>query len=210
LDRDLTEATASLTGLVLDLGGEWLQRRGTFRPPKRPDLRWLCINLNPTAALDILADVAHVPFADACADAVVCTEVLEHVPRPERVIAEAYRVLKLGGRLILSMPFLARIHGDPDDYQRYTARKLEYLLRDTGFTEIVIRPQGLYFTVLGDMLRSLANRTRPALLRWALKAFLEPLGVCLRHLERKLRSNSSPYLSSYVAGYFVTAHRPPR
>ena len=78
LDRDLAEVCSSLQGLVLDLGGEWQQRPGTFRPLQRTDLRWIGINLSPAAAPDVLGDVTHAPIADTCADAVVCTEVLEH------------------------------------------------------------------------------------------------------------------------------------
>lgn len=49
-------------------------------------------------------DVEDMPFADASFSTVVCTEVLEHVPHPERALAEIRRVLKPGGVLIGSVP----------------------------------------------------------------------------------------------------------
>jgi 2-polyprenyl-6-hydroxyphenyl methylase/3-demethylubiquinone-9 3-methyltransferase len=49
----------------------------------------------------VLADVARLPLADGCADAVSAGEILEHVTDPARVIAEACRILRPGGTLVL-------------------------------------------------------------------------------------------------------------
>lgn len=208
LDRDLNDATATFSGLVVDLGGEWQGRRGSSHPPQRPDLRWLCLNLDPTVVPDVVADVTYVPLADGCADAVVCTEVLEHVLRPERVIAECSRLLKPGGRLVLSMPFLARIHADPGDYQRFTGSKLTHLLRETGLTVETVRKQGLYFTVLAEMLKTLIRELRPTPLRWMIGALALPVLGTLIWLEGCPRLTTSPLISSYTTGFFVVAVRP--
>jgi SAM-dependent methyltransferase len=136
---------------------------------------------------------------------VVCTEVLEHVPDPEQVLAEAHRALRPGGRLILSIPFLARIHSDPHDYQRYTACKLEQLLAQVGFVMVGIRPQGLYFTVMADMIRDGLARLRPTLLRWGLAVLFFPLAYSLIYWERKLAA--APFITSYPGGYWAIAHK---
>src|SRR5262249_3224066 len=52
----------------------------------------------------IEGDAAALPFADAAVDAVTMLDVLEHIPEPEEVLAEARRVLRPGGVLILSVP----------------------------------------------------------------------------------------------------------
>ncbi len=205
LDKDLSEACDSLQGLIVDLGGEWEHRRGAFRPPETVRASWICVNLEPDVAPDVVGDIARAPIVDSCADAVVCTEVLEHVPAPERVLAEAHRLLRPGGRSIVSVPFMSPIHADPDDYQRYTATKLAMLLTAAGFNGLHIRPQGLYFSVLSDMVRSALARVRPTLARWALALLAVPILDSL--VQREARNAPSTFVASHVAGYFVTAHR---
>lgn len=56
------------------------------------------------SATCILADVHFLPFADHCADFVVCTEVLEHVVIPTQVLLEIRRVLKADGIAFITVP----------------------------------------------------------------------------------------------------------
>ena len=80
----------------------------------------------------VYADAACLPFVDACFDTVVMLEVLEHLARPRLALAEASRVLRPGGRLLLSMPFLYPMHDEPHDYQRYTAHGLRREIEGVG------------------------------------------------------------------------------
>lgn len=206
LDTDLTRACASLQGVVLDLGGEWQQRRGKFRPPQnKKGLHWLCLNIDREVAPDIVADVASVPIGNGCVDAVFCTEVLEHVAQPDVVLNESGRILKPGGLLLLSIPFLYPIHADPYDYQRLTPYQLARYLSMAGFENTKIKAQGYYFTVLADMVRGGVSRLRPAVLRWAIAAGVLPLLWLCLYLDKQTWVARSPYLSSYTTGYFVTA-----
>ncbi len=77
----------------------------------------------------VRADAARLPFRSASFDFVVATAVLEHVPHPQRVVREIHRVLRPQGVLYVEVPFLEGFHADPDDYQRYTFRGLDVLLR---------------------------------------------------------------------------------
>ncbi|MEO8984133.1 MAG: class I SAM-dependent methyltransferase, partial [Rhodanobacter sp.] len=81
---------------------------------------------------DIFADAAALPFADACMDTVLLLEVLEHVRDARGVLGEISRVLKPGGVLLLSIPFLYPLHDAPHDYRRYTAPGLEDAIRRAG------------------------------------------------------------------------------
>ena len=60
---------------------------------------------------DLHADIENMPFEDESFDAVICLEVLEHVANPFRAVKEIARVIKPGGILMLTTPFLLGYHG---------------------------------------------------------------------------------------------------
>lgn len=82
---------------------------------------------------DVLYDGHTLPFPDAHAHGVLSTEVLEHVPNPARYLAEAARVLKTGGALVLTVPFFWEQHEQPFDFRRYTEFGLRRELEAAGF-----------------------------------------------------------------------------
>ena len=73
------------------------------------------------------------PFPDQCFDGVICNQVLEHVFAPEIFLAEIRRVLKSGGNLLLTVPFVWDEHEQPWDYARYSSFGLKSLLEKNGF-----------------------------------------------------------------------------
>lgn len=81
---------------------------------------------------DILYDGTTFPLEDHSMDGVLCTQVLEHSPNPGRLLSEIARVLKPGGKLILTAPFLWQEHEQPYDYFRFTSFGLSHLLEQSG------------------------------------------------------------------------------
>lgn len=114
------------------------------------------------ARADVIADIAELPIADASLDAVLCTEVLEHVRGPHRAAAELHRVLAPGGRILITVPFVGELHEEPYDFQRFTSYGLEALLEDAGFTDVVVRPLGGWGTTIAQVLRNAGLATGQA------------------------------------------------
>lgn len=82
---------------------------------------------------DIWFDGVTVPFANASADVIILTEVMEHARHPEGLLAESSRVLRQGGHLIVTTPFLYPEHEQPFDFWRWTTFGLSEALREQGF-----------------------------------------------------------------------------
>ncbi len=81
---------------------------------------------------DHLYDGRNFPFEDAAFDSVLCNQVLEHVFEPDRFLGEIRRILKPGGKLLLTVPFVWDEHEQPFDYARYSTFGLRALLEKNG------------------------------------------------------------------------------
>ncbi|MFN2439884.1 MAG: class I SAM-dependent methyltransferase [Chitinophagaceae bacterium] len=98
---------------------------------------------------DITAfDGKNIPFEDNKFDAVICTEVLEHVQDFQYLIDEIYRTAKKNADIIVTIPWSARYHYIPYDYFRYTPSSLKTMF--SKFSEINIKNRGTDFSVIGS------------------------------------------------------------
>lgn len=148
--RDLRVLLADAHGDVLDVGSG----AQPYRPLLPADARYRAID---DAAAEASFGYAtpgteyfsgdRWPVAEASVDIVLATETLEHVPQPAVFLAEARRVLRDGGRIVLTVPFSARWHYIPHDYWRYTPSSLSNLLGAAGFTDVVVHARGNELTV---------------------------------------------------------------
>ncbi|GGY15879.1 hypothetical protein GCM10008098_03740 [Rhodanobacter panaciterrae] len=209
--QTLRSDTAGLAGKVLDVGcaDRWVESRCLA------GAQYIGLDLPMTgkglyaAVPDIFADAARLPLIDASIDAVVCLEVLEHVSHPQAALAEFARVLKSGGVMIFSMPFMYPIHDAPYDFQRLTEYGLRRDLDAAGFD--IVRMEKL-----GHAVHAAALLLCLALVgglyerrRWFdyLRVPLVALGVLTVNVFARVVSWVTPDWGALGSGYEIHARR---
>ncbi len=137
---------------VLDVGGRRKGKQGRFNIEEYP-LEVEYVNIDPESEPDHLCDATSIPVSDAQYDAVVCSELLEHVRDPPAVLKECYRVLRPEGRALVCVPFMYQIHADPHDYGRYTDQYWRETASALGFRGIDVERQGTIYAVMANLLK---------------------------------------------------------
>lgn len=157
---------------------------------------------------DVMADLnRELPFLNEVVDHVVMFEVLEHLAEPDRALEEAFRILRHGGSLNLSVPFQWWLHEPPWDYQRYTCYGLEYRLRKAGFSNIVVEPTtGFWAMWVLKLNYQLARLGRgKGVLRKTFRLVMIPLWWLNQSIALAL--DRVWHAPEETAGYFVVAEK---
>ena len=108
---------------------------------------------------DVWGDGCRLPMGDGCVDTTLSLGVLEHVPDYERYVSEVGRVLKEGGHLVMSIPFLYQAHGgvdERDDFARWTKAGITGLLKKHDLAVVEVRSYGGVGTTLAQLVNSYA------------------------------------------------------
>lgn len=99
--------------------------------------RLVTLDITSDTGPDVVADITrfnpHIPEGQF--DALLCTEVLEHVVDPFAAVREMRRIVKPGGYILITTPLNCRIHGPVPDCWRFTEFGLKVLLRDFELTK---------------------------------------------------------------------------
>ena len=138
------------TGRTLDIGAQTGPYAAFF--PNR-----VALDLRPRPGIEIVGDAQAIGLAGGAFDVVLCTEVLEHLPEPQRAVDEMHRVLRPGGTLLLTTRFLFPIHDAPQDYFRFTKYGLRHLLR--AFEIVELREETTTVGTLAVLIQRLGVQT---------------------------------------------------
>ena len=189
---------------MLDLGGLRESKRGQFDIRNYP-VQCVCVNLSRARGPHVQADGAALPLRAGSFDAVVCAEVLEHVLYPDAILREAHRVLRNGGVLLATAPFLYRVHDDPHDYGRYTPEYWRVVLATAGFKSIEIQQHGRFLSVLADFAKqwvSEGGAPRPLgrVAAWGATLFASWALAC-----DSQTTGEHPFSDSFATGYGIVA-----
>ncbi len=139
---------------VVDLGAGDAPYRELFAHVAYVTVDWGHSPHEDAAAVDVTASIDALPFADGSFDAALLTQVLEHVPLPEAAVREAHRIVRPGGRILVTVPFIWEEHERPFDFFRYSSAGVRQLLEGAGFVEVEVRPRTDCFSTLAQLMRN--------------------------------------------------------
>jgi SAM-dependent methyltransferase len=162
--------------------------------------------------IDYVCDATAIPVPDASFDAVLCTEVLEHVPEPIRVVNELSRILRKGGRLWLTAPLGCGLHQEPHHYYGgYTPYWYRRFLSEAGFEQINVIPNGGFFRHYGQESGRFSAWIDPRRVPGIARIVLAPVWLLTLPWFRLILPLMCHYLDrldkhcAFCVGYHVTA-----
>lgn len=149
--------------------------------------------------LDYVCDIVNIPVASESFDAVLCTEVFEHIPDPMAALRELSRILKPGGILILTVPSNCLRHFDPYYFfSGFSDRWLEHWLNKFEFESVHIEQDGNYYHWIALEL------VRTGKKHWLSIPFLAPAFIVYYLKSLKPTSEAKATL---CGGYHVVAQK---
>jgi|GEM_PF-536702 len=107
--------------------------------PDRISEEFINLDIFPFPGVDVVGSADKLPFKDATFDGLTSESLLEHVADPKGVAAEMRRIVKPGGVIYASAPFIHPYHASPDDFNRFTTSGLKELFPGFDVLEIGVR-----------------------------------------------------------------------
>ncbi len=191
----INASVKNISGVVIDLGGgknPSYERFWDVKPEK-----FVRVDINEKMESDIVADLNKpLPLLDNFADAIFLFNVIYILENPPAVLKEINRVLKPGGKLFLTSPFIFNEAKEPHDYWRFTSEGLQKLLKESGFKEFLIIPVGERFSAAVYLINHF-------LFFWPVKFIFYSAAVVLDKLIPKRIKLKQPS----PIGYFVEAKK---
>jgi SAM-dependent methyltransferase len=194
----------TLSGTVLDLGGT---KDAEYRSYLKGTFDVVTVNMDESASPDLLHDLEQpVPYPDASYDHVLLINVLEHIFDYRQLLAEATRIVRPGGSVIIIVPFLFPIHPDPHDFWRFSQEALKRECAKAGLTILKLTPLGSGVFAARHLF---INRLLPTSLRFVSHYTFRYLATAFDALlllaARASGKKYSP--ADYALGYAVVARK---
>lgn len=163
-------------------------------------------------ALDYVGDITEIAAPDGSFDCILCTEVFEHIPRPDLAVREFARLLRPGGLLFITAPLGSGIHMPPYFYYGgFSPYWYEHFLPAAGISVESILPNGGFFKLYGQESRRFLTLLTPA--RPLGRALFFPVKFLFALWFRILLPAVCHYLdrfdkkNEFTAGYFVRGRK---
>jgi SAM-dependent methyltransferase len=202
LREGLQEFFPQLQGDVLDVGCGSKPYRELISAARYVGMEMDTPRTRASFAADVYYDGRTFPLADASFDGVLCSQVFEHVFTPTAFLAEIHRVLRPGGLLLLTVPFVWDEHEQPHDFARYSSFGLKALLEDAGFVVEAQRKSiadgRVLFQLLNAYLYKVTLTRRPRVNLLLALVLMAPVNALGAVLGRLLPRNPDLFLDNIV------------
>ncbi len=145
----------SLSGSVLDLGSK-SQNSSYYKYINiDDDCKITFTDLKLGDGVTVVDVQEKLPFEDNSFDMVLAFHLFEHVYDYRTSVTEIFRILKPGGKFIISMPFMHKYHADPDDYYRFTDSAIVKIWEEGGLNCSIVEyvGEGIYTSFMTTMTR---------------------------------------------------------
>jgi ubiquinone/menaquinone biosynthesis C-methylase UbiE len=178
LDSELKRQFKKLNkGIVLEVGSGTSSYRRFI-----PHTKYMTLDIEEKNNPDICCDLHDIKWESNYFDTAIAIEVLEHLYDPQKAVNEIFRVLKSGGKCILSTRFIHPYHPGPKDYYRFTWDSLRYLFKDFKRIEIYHhgnKLQSIWNIITDGKLKVFLNIFNPAVARIKSKNTKFPCGFVI-------------------------------
>ena len=155
--------------------------------------------------IDVFYNGDTIPFESNTFDSIFSTEVFEHIFNLEHIITELYRVLKPGGRILVTCPFAIAEHEMPNDYGRYTSVGLQHLFRKNNFKVIAYEKSGsnfetvMHFKVMYFYMGILGKLNKiPVLKKFVGLVGVLTLNIYTKYMKKILPLRKDLYLNNII------------
>lgn len=142
---------------------------------------------------DIISDVLTIPVADGSYDTAICTEVLEHVENPFKLVAELSRILKKGGYVIMSSGWMAPYHQEPKDYWRFSIDGYKALCEQSGLEFVeAVKKGGLFTALFYSLYRNIElNTPKDKILRKIFDHVRKPTEIIAAWMDKLIKTEDT-------------------
>jgi SAM-dependent methyltransferase len=150
--KSVTEHAHHLKGRLLDFGCGSKPYKDLFEVEEYTGVDFINEgHPHDNEQIDVYYDGKTIPFPDNSFDSVLSSEVFEHIFNLPEILVELRRVLKPGGKILITCPFVWKEHELPHDYARYTLFALKDLLEKNNFVVHITDKSGNFMQVISQL-----------------------------------------------------------
>lgn len=203
LKQQIKKYSHHIRGKVLDVGaGSFSRYRDLFNYDE-----YIKVDIEKNSNIDIIGSAENIPLKDKTFNSIICTQVLGDIKNMQKAVQEFYRVLKPGGKVLLTESFMDEMHDEPQDYWRFTKFGLKYIFEKEGFKIIVFNQRGGFFTVqVQNIIRYLIERFNLYSHKWA-RIFNLPFRICSKTMFFLDKLDKSKANRKFALGWCIVAQK---